>query len=170
MKMRFIMASAYMLEEINEIYLKCRENLIKQNIFQWDDQYPNVQYFQACIDNKVLFVLLQEDKIVGHVVLNEWQTEEWEVIQWNRNNPLIIHSFMIDPSYQGKGMGSTFVQHMEEYALAQGYDSIRLDSFSGNPQALNLYKRRNYVKRGEIFYESKPEGHRKYLCMEKKLI
>ncbi len=169
-QMEFIMAEANRLAEINRIYVKCRENLIKKNIFQWDEHYPNVDYFQDCIENKMLFVLLEEDKIVGHVVLNEWQTEEWKTIRWNGNNPLIIHSLMIDPSYQGKGIGAIMVKRMEEYALLNGYDSIRLDTFSGNPQALKLYKKHGYIEKGEVFFASKPVGHQKYLCMEKELI
>ncbi|MEK4974942.1 GNAT family N-acetyltransferase [Niallia sp. FSL R7-0648] len=169
MKLRFITARANMLEEVNDIYIKCRENLIKHDIFQWDDHYPNRGYFQDCMENKMLFVLLEEDKIVGHVVLNEWQTEEWQSIPWNGNNPLIIHSLMLNPRYQGKGIGAIMVQHMEEYALAKGYDSIRLDVFSGNPQALKLYKKHGYIEKGEVFFASKPIGYQKYLCMEKEL-
>ncbi len=169
MIVRIITARINMLEEINEIYLKCRENLIEHNIFQWDDHYPNVGYFQDCIENKVLYALLKGDRILGHVVLNEWQTEEWKTILWSGNNPLIIHSLMIDPSYQGKGIGTIIVHHIEEYALANEYDSIRLDTFSGNPQALKLYKKHGYIEKGEIFFVSKPAGHQKYLCMEKEL-
>lgn len=45
-----------MLEEINDIYIKCRENLIKHDIFQWDDHYPNRGYFQDCIENKTIAI------------------------------------------------------------------------------------------------------------------
>jgi hypothetical protein len=45
-------ATKNMLEEVNDIYLKCRERLFQQGIFQWDDQYPNKEYFQICIENK----------------------------------------------------------------------------------------------------------------------
>ena len=167
--MQFVTAKANMLEEINEIYVKCREDLIKHHIYQWDDQYRNMDYFRECIENKTLFVLMEEEKMVGHVVLNEWQTAEWHVIPWKGNKPLVIHSFMIEPSYQGKGTGTYFVDYMETYALARGYDSIRLDAYSGNAQALHLYKKRGYLEKGEIFFKSKPKGHQKYLCMEKVL-
>lgn len=162
-------ATTEMLKEINTIYIKCRENLIENGILQWDDQYPNKEYFQECMKEKVLFVLMENSEILGHVVLNEWESDEWEDIPWEGSNPIVIHSLMINPVFQGKGIGSEFVKLCEKFAIDQGYNSIRLDAFSGNDQAIHLYQKLGYQKRGSVFFPFKPEGNQEYICFEKEI-
>lgn len=166
---QLIEATPEMLEEVNHIYLRCRENLFQNGILQWDDNYPNSEYFQACIEDKVLFVLMRDEEILGHVVLNEWESEEWSMIPWVGKSPIVIHSLMINPSAQGKGVGAEFVTLCEVFAREQGYKSIRLDAFSGNEKALRLYTKLDYQTRGSVFFTFKPEGHREYICFEKGL-
>jgi RimJ/RimL family protein N-acetyltransferase len=165
----FIPATTDMLEQVNDLYLNCREQLFANNILQWDEQYPNKEYFMHCIEEQDLFVLKNDSSILGHVVLNEWQSEEWDMIPWQSTNPIVIHSLMINPNLQGKGTGTRFVQQCEDYAREKGYKSIRLDAFSGNPAAIHLYEKLGYQRRGSVFFTSKPEGHQEYICFEKEL-
>jgi RimJ/RimL family protein N-acetyltransferase len=168
-RLQFLKATQDMLEQVNEIYVKCRTNLLEKGILQWDDHYPSKEYFQECIKDEVLFVLMDSEEMVGHVVLNEWQSEEWAPIPWTGNGPLVIHSLMINPTLQGKGVGTDFVKLCEQYATQEGYKSIRLDAFSGNGKATHLYEKLGYQKRGSVFFDSKPEGHQEYICFEKEL-
>jgi GNAT superfamily N-acetyltransferase len=166
---QLIEAVPSMLEEVNEIYLRCREYLLENGILQWDEHYPNIVYFKECIENKVLFVLIENSEILGHVVLNEWESEEWDDISWKGNKPIVIHSLMIHPVFQGKGIGTEFVKQCEELARKQGHKSIRLDAFSGNEKALQLYSKLGYQKRGNVIFTFKPEGHQEYICFEKEI-
>ncbi|HYK72998.1 MAG TPA: GNAT family N-acetyltransferase, partial [Pseudoneobacillus sp.] len=153
---QLIEATQTMLEEVNEIYLKCRESLFGNGILQWNDQYPNREYFMECIENKVLFVLMDDSKILGHVVLNEWESEEWDMIPWEGSKPIVIHSLMINPLLQGKGMGTDFVKLCENFAKELGYKSVRLDAFSRNEIAIHLYDKLGYQKRGSVIFPFKP--------------
>lgn len=163
-------ATLDMLPIINEIYVNSQSQLLEQGILQWDENYPNLDYFTSCIKNQQLFVFIQDERIIGHIVLNEWESDEWEAISWQGNKPIIIHSFMIDPPYQGKGLGRKMIHVCENYAKMNGYQSIRLDAFSGNEQAVKLYSKLDYEKRGSVYFSSKPKGYERYYCMEKSLI
>ncbi|WP_066309021.1 GNAT family N-acetyltransferase [Bacillus sp. FJAT-29814] len=167
--LQLIKASEDMLEQVNEIYLNCRDHLLENGILQWDDHYPNKEYFQECIEDQVLLVLLEKEEMIGHVVLNDWHSEEWAPIPWTGSRPLVIHSLMINPQVQDKGLGTNFVKLCECFAVEQGYKSIRLDAFSGNVKAIHLYEKLGYQKRGSVFFDSKPEGHQEYICFEKVL-
>jgi ribosomal protein S18 acetylase RimI-like enzyme len=167
--LKFVKSTQDMLEEVNAIYLKCRENLFENGILQWDDHYPNKEYFQECIEDDALFVLMENGDIIGHVVLNEWESDEWQTITWTGSQPIVIHSLMVDPSRQGNGIGTDFVKLCEKFARKQGYKCIRLDAFSGNAKAIHLYEKLGYQKRGSVFFNSKPEGHQEYICFEKEL-
>ncbi|MGI8314750.1 GNAT family N-acetyltransferase [Halobacillus mangrovi] len=166
---KLVKANIEMIEEINKIYLNCRDALLEQGILQWDEFYPNKAYFHECIENEFLNVLMENNSILGHVVLSEWQSEEWKVINWEKKNPTIIHSLMINPLVQGRGLGPVLVKLCEEYAMDNGYDSVRLDAFSNNAKVLYLYKKLGYQKRGSVFFKSKPIGHQEYICFEKGL-
>ncbi len=168
-QLELIVATESMLEKINSIYKRCRKQLEAEGILQWDDRYPNKEYFQQCIEKNELYVLIRDEEILGQVVLNEFQDEEWNVVPWVGSKPLIIHSLMIDPDAQGGGLGGEFVKRCEQIASDKGYDSIRLDAYLGNEKAIRLYKKLGYQLRGNIFFKTKPEGHQEYLCFEKKL-
>ncbi|WP_078546872.1 hypothetical protein [Litchfieldia alkalitelluris] len=53
-----VKAKHSMINEINNLYLACRERLFENDILQWDEQYPNVDYFKECINRQDLYVYL----------------------------------------------------------------------------------------------------------------
>jgi ribosomal protein S18 acetylase RimI-like enzyme len=53
---------------------------------------------------------------------------------------------------------------VEEYVVEEGYQSIRLDTYSGNPKAMEFYRRLGYTKLGSI--DLKPNKN-EYYCFEK---
>lgn len=154
---------------IMELFDASKLDLLKREIFQWDDQYPNKQYFEWVIKEKEMFVYRKEDQVLGAIVLNEWQLPEWEEVKWSKRNGkvLVIHAFCVHPDIQGGGYGGKLLQFAEELAKEKGFVGIRLDAFSGNPRALKFYETRGFMKKGEIFISSKPLGHETYYCYEK---
>lgn len=155
---------------IERLYLACKDDLLSRLIFQWDDSYPNRAYFESCVEDGSVYIMKEKELLLGVIVLDEWQSPEWEAIDWRHNHPLVIHSLMIHPEGQGKGLGTTMLEFSERLAVERGYASIRLDSFSGNEAACNFYKRHGYVERGNVHFDSKPTGHERYVCFEKELV
>ena len=56
------------------------------------------------------------------------------------------------------------MQTPPEVVAEEGYQSIRLDTYSGNPKAMEFYRRLGYTELGTI--DLKPEKD-KYYCFEK---
>lgn len=131
---------------IERLYHACKDELLAQQIFQWDDTYPNRAYFESCIEEGSVYIMKDVEQLLGVIVLDEWQSLEWEAIDWGHDNPLVIHSLMVHPERQGQGIGKAMLHSSEQLARAEGYTSIRLDSFSGNEVACNFYKRHGYVE------------------------
>lgn len=155
---------------IERLYLSCKDDLLSRQIFQWDDTYPNRAYFEDCIKQGSVYIMKDGVHLLGVVVLDEWQSPEWREIEWYHDSPLVIHSLMVHPEGQGKGLGRSVLEFSERLAIERGYASIRLDSFSGNEAAYIFYKRHGYVERGSVHFDSKPEGHERYVCFEKELV
>lgn len=153
----------------DELFHACKADLLNREIFQWDDQYPNREYFEWVIGQEEMIVLRKHGKLVGAMVLNEWQVPEWEEVRWSNldGKYLILHAFCVHPSAQGGGFGGKMLQFAENLAKEKGYMGMRLDAFSGNPGALKFYETRGYSRKGEVFFSSKPLGHETYYCYEK---
>ncbi|WP_031200235.1 GNAT family N-acetyltransferase [Exiguobacterium chiriqhucha] len=154
---------------IERLYLACKDDLFTRQIFQWDDTYPNRAYFEECIKDDSVYIMRDGEELFGVVVLDQWQSPEWETIDWRHDHPLVIHSLMVHPERQGQGSGKAILHASEQFAKTEGYTSIRLDSFSGNEAACNFYKQHGYVERGSVHFDSKPKGHERYICFEKAL-
>ncbi|MEW9702685.1 GNAT family N-acetyltransferase [Paenibacillus sp. SI8] len=63
-------------------------------------------------------------------------------------------------------MGKKLLIFAEEQARARGCTSIRLDAYTANPTALQMYERAGYSKVGLIRYPLRKEP---YQCYEKKM-
>lgn len=168
---RIVRATEDDLSVIGEMFAECKEYLESRGILQWDEKYPNPEYFENAMQGEELFILKKGDSAIGVMVLDEWQATEWENANWSKTGgkPLILHSFCVDPSSQGGGYGSRMLQFAEDFAKDHGYSSLRLDTYSGNEGAVRFYEKRGYRQTGKVFMNGKPEGHELYVCFEKLL-
>ena len=56
------------------------------------------------------------------------------------------------PKYQRKGFGKLLMDFAENFAINNGFVSVRLDTFSKNKRNLDFYTKRNYTKLEPIFF------------------
>ena len=169
--MEFSPANTADIEAIEGIITQCQEGLTLQGILQWDALYPSRSYFQQALVEGALFVLTEADSVRGVVVLDERQPPEWSAVKWMEagGRSLVVHSFAVLPSAQGRGYGGAMLGYCEAFARSNGYTTMRLDAFSENAGALRFYERHGYRFQGAIELAFKPIGHRRYLCYEKLL-
>lgn len=154
------------LKEVNQFYSAITSDLRKKGVYQWDRFYPNRFVIKADLKEGNLYGILAGKKIVGAVVLDTNENKRYQKLIWGDSNgkPVIIHRLGVHPLYQGKGYGKKLLQFAEDYALSNGYTSIRLDVFSKNPGAVNMYKRAGYKEIGIINF---PVRAAPYRCFEK---
>ena len=159
------------LDEISGLVGQCIADLNAKGIFQWDERYPNREFFREAIGLRRAYVLHEDDIVKGVVVLDERQADEWSAVAWEYHDgkPLVIHTLAMHPFYQGQGCGGRLLQFCESFARQYGYDSIRLDAFSTNAAALTFYTKRGYQYRGCVVFPFKPQDHQVYFCYEKRL-
>jgi ribosomal protein S18 acetylase RimI-like enzyme len=169
--LRMINAGIEDLDRIEQLYNDCINELNRRGIFQWDYRYPNTEFYISSINNKDQYIFLDDEILVGSVVLNETQSDEWSTVSWNYEDEetLVIHALAINPKHQGKGYGQKVLDLCHEYAIENNYKVIRLDVFTENPTALHLYEKNGYKRVGAVTFDIKPEGHQLYYCYEKLL-
>lgn len=141
-------------------------DLRDKNINQWDEIYPNEEVIKQDIYKENMYVLFEENKIMGIIVLNENQDKEYLDLKWrySKGKPLVIHRLCVHPAAQGKGVAKALMSFSENYASSNNYAFIRLDAFTENPIACRLYEKLGFEKAGIVNFR---KG--KFYCFEKSL-
>lgn len=137
-------------------------------IVQWLEGYPNREIIEADVKEGTVFVLEEDGRIKSMIVLNENQDSEYQELTWltdNNSKNLVVHRLATLPEFQKQGLGSRMMDFAENFAKENGYDSIRLDTFSQNAGNISYYKKRNYTEIGNVNLKYRDDYH--YICFEK---
>ncbi|WP_448635242.1 GNAT family N-acetyltransferase [Pedobacter panaciterrae] len=145
------------LRDVNDVMRLIKEAIVEmesQNIYQWDEVYPDYNTISADIQAETMFGVFKNLELAGFVVLDKDQSPEYSSIKWESNigTPLVMHRLCVRPKFQGQGIAKQLLRFSEQFAIDNSYKSIILDSFSGNPLALNLYENNGYVKKGKVTF------------------
>ncbi len=147
------------LDEIKSLTEACAIAMQEKGIYQWNEHYPSLEKLEADIGKAELFILMEEEKILGIIVLTDLIDEEYVPIQWlteSRNN-LYVHRLATHPSVWGKGYGQQLMDFAENFARENKFKSVRLDTFSQNKRNQQFYEARGYQKLGDIFFPKQSE-------------
>lgn len=134
------------LKEVCTVVKSAIVHMDQQNIFQWDDIYPNEEVLQQDIENQQLFVGIINNQIAVIYVLNQECDAEYKNGKWKYMNAsyCVLHRLCVNPVFQNQGIGKLTMEHIEREVFLLGIQSIRLDAFTGNPYALKLYNKLHY--------------------------
>lgn len=147
------------IDTILVITRSCARYMTAQGIHQWNEHYPNKQAFINDVKRNELYVLEDQNNIIGSLVVSSLMDEEYLAIQWltpNDNN-VYIHRVAIDPEHQGQGNAQKLMAFAEQFARDNNYSSIRLDTFSQNQRNQKFYELRGYKKLGDIYFPKQSE-------------
>jgi ribosomal protein S18 acetylase RimI-like enzyme len=166
--MKFVQASPADVDALLPVYQAAVRRMKEFGISQWSSEYPNEEILQSDAEQGTLFALEADGQFVGAVVLNHDEDPEYQTIAWEdtMGKSAVIHRFVVNPAAQGQGVGRELLRHAEEYARAQGYTSIRIDTKSDNPIAIHVYQSNGYRICGEVFMYG---SELPFVCFEKLL-
>jgi Acetyltransferase (GNAT) family. len=133
------------IDEIMKLIKDAVHDMQRRGVDQWDDIYPNREVIEEDVESGNLFVY-DDDIIKGIIVLNEYQDEEYNAVDWKyrKTRILVIHRLCISTKYQSAGLARAMVRFAEDYARKNKYEAIRLDTFIDNERACKLYQGEGY--------------------------
>ena len=154
------------LKNIMKMYKSCVTGMIKSGIDQWDDTYPDTETIAQDLENQTYYVAEEEEKIIGGINIDQNQDPTYLDINWQdaSNQFLVVHRLGVKEENWGDGIGKDLMIFTEELVMKKDLKSIRLDTYSGNPKAMEFYRRLGYRELGTI--DLKPNKD-KYHCFEK---
>lgn len=134
------------IEEVFRMYKAAITEMERHNIMQWDDIYPDKPTLESDIANKEMYIGCIGNKIASAYVINRQCDDEYKNGNWKYadSSYSVVHRLCVSPEFQNKGVGKRTMEHIEHEALANGSESIRLDCFTLNPFACNMYRRLGY--------------------------
>lgn len=157
--MELKLAEPHEIDTIMDMYKRAIQRMLANGIDQWDETYPSREGMVIDLDDKEFYWFLDDEcRPVGGVILNEYQEEAWDPDAWTcaDDRPLCVHRLVIDPKFQGQGCAVRLMVAIDQHTRDNGYKSIRLDTYTGNPIAFRLYPRCGYAQRGEFSSEFRP--------------
>jgi ribosomal protein S18 acetylase RimI-like enzyme len=161
--MEIVLAQPAHLDRVMEIVALCVSQIQAAGSDQWDEVYPSRAILDADIAGRSLYLLLDAGETLGAIVLNETQAPEYEELTWYREKPLVVHRLCVHPARQKAGAARILMDFAEAAAVQRGYDSVRLDTYTGNPRAVALYDRRGYRIAGYVRF---PRRKLPFVCFE----
>lgn len=148
--MKFRKADARDVEEISRLYDSVCDFLEEhENYPGWKKGiYPTDEDANAGINENALYVVTDQDRIIGTMMLRHKPEEGYQNVAWITDNNYekiyVVYTLAVHPDFIGLGIGEKLLGYAEEIARKEGCVSLRLDVVKGNIPAENLYKRCGY--------------------------
>ncbi len=151
-------------EEIMALIGSVINKMQREGIDQWDCLYPSLNIIENDIIAGSLYKYTVNSMIEGIIVLNDLASPEYDSIGWHDKSGeyLVVHRLAVYPDFQGRGIAKELMDFCEKLAVIKNKRSIRLDAFTKNETACNLYRKLNYIERGIVKFR---KGD--FYCLEK---
>ena len=164
--MRIRIATFEDLVKIMKMYDSCIRGMLKNNIDQWDEEYPNSDIIKKDIEYGTYYVAEIDKTIIGGINIDRNQDDSYLEIDWKdtTNSFLVVHRLAVQEDYWSKRIGRELMLFAENLLKKIHLKSIRLDTYSGNPKAMQFYRRLGYTELGTINLKA---NKNKYYCFEK---
>jgi len=154
------------LDNIMLMYKSCVKGMLTNNIDQWDATYPNSGVIIEDLIAQTYFVAIENNIIIGGINIDQNQDKTYLEIDWEDKSDsfLVVHRLAVKEEFWNKKIGKDLMLFTEKLVIKKGLKSIRLDTYSGNPKAMEFYINLGYQQLGHIYLK---EGKNEYYCFEK---
>lgn len=153
--MEFRSACKSDLDEIMDIIKVAQEHFKDHGIDQWQNNYPNHQVIEKDIENNSSYVLIEDDKVMGTVMVSFDGEETYNTIyegEWlSRGNYAVIHRMAVDFNRRGSGLASEFIAEIEKLCKDKRINSIKVDTHRANIPMQKLLLKNGYKQCGIIY-------------------
>lgn len=129
--------------DVNNLMLELHNLHVKNrnDVFKATDSPMKEEYFKDLLNNKdvKLFVIenLENSEILGYSNLKLMNTPNIDIVV--KSKYIYIDDFCIKQAYKRKGIGKKLFNFILEYAKQQGVESVQLNVWSFNEDAIEFY-------------------------------
>ena len=114
--------------------------------------YPEKETALNALCRDDLFVIEENNRIVGSAILNKIQVDVYAKADWqykaNSSEVMVMHTLAVDPEMKHRGYGKSLIRFYEDYALKNNCPYLRMDTIDINFVARRLYQSMGYKEIG----------------------
>ena len=147
------------IESIMKMIHQAKNYFKKKGIDQWQNNYPNEDTILADINNKIGYVLVKDNSIVGTAAISFDKERTYDFIyegNWISNDKYaVIHRLAIDNEYKGLGLSSLILKSVEEMCKNKNIMSIKIDTHEENLSMQKFFKKNGFKYCGVIYLEDR---------------
>lgn len=135
--------------------------------------YPTEQTALTALAAGDLYVLEENGIVRAAARINQEQVPEYVNAHWEHDAPanqvLVLHTLVVDPSCEGRGLAKQFVTFYEAEGLRRECPYLRMDTNARNTRARQLYAALGYSEAGivDCQFNGIPGVH--LVCLEKRI-
>ena len=153
-------------------FAEVRKGLAIVGIDQWGPEYPAEEHVTSDLKNDSVYVYsqaaseemknlkpYQSSLLQGTITLDQNQSPQYQNVQWKFETSRVgvIHRLAVHPDHWGKGIAKQLCLFAEDWGKQQGWEVIRLDTYSKNPASQRLYEKLGYTKaEGACYFHGNP--------------
>ena len=108
-------------------------------------KYPTIKEAQTAFENHTLYVLKNDDSVLGAMIIDHCQHPAYKKIPWTVQVPdecvMSIHTVVVAPAHRNQGFGERLIQFGIELCKSSNAKTIRLDTHYKNIPARHLYEK-----------------------------
>ena len=126
---------------------------------QWQDGYPNMEVVKSDIENKIGFVLTQNDTIIGYtaVIINDEPDYINIEGRWLSDQDFVVyHRVAVSEEFLAKGMAKKMIKLIEQYALSKNIYSLKADTNHDNIPMMKIFEKLGYSFCGIVYIRKSP--------------
>ena len=115
------------------------------------NQPINEKYFDEILNSTVkhCFVYEKEGKLIGAILYKEFETENYDSLKPRKF--FKIYDIVIKQEFRRQGYGTKLFEFVKEQAKTNDVDSIEVEAWAFNDEAINFYKKLNMKIKKYIF-------------------
>lgn len=129
-------------EKDRELILKMVREFSDENSssVKFDDTAKDIMIDNLCnFPGSVIFIAEKDGQCAGIAIC-------FEGFSTFKGRKLInIHDLFVSKNYQGQGIGTALLEHIENEAVTRGYCKITLEVYQRNASALKLYEKQGFI-------------------------
>jgi len=116
----------------------------------WDEDYPNRKILKDDLENRSLYILEDDKKIIAAISMVDEESPELQLLDWAKVKSCFLVRLCVAPIYQSKGIGEKMMQYISDAAREIGFKATHHLAAEVNEAANRLYKRMGYRNLGKI--------------------
>lgn len=135
--------------------------------------YPTLKTAEEAFCKGELYLLEEGGEILAAAKINQAQEKEYALVDWlysaEPNEVLVMHTLVVSPKAEGRGLGRQLIAFYEALAKEQGCKVLRIDTNEKNLRARALYQSLGFREAGVVPCTFNGIPNVPLVCLEKKI-